>query len=52
MGVQFHPEFKSKPNQAQPLFAAFVKAALKRQATGGAKPAKKAGKGTAKKAKK
>jgi CTP synthase len=46
VGVQFHPEFKSKPNQAQPLFAAFVKAALKRQ-TGAAKkvtgkPAKKA----------
>ena len=46
VGVQFHPEFKSKPNQAQPLFAAFVKAALKRQALGAAaKPAaKKAGK--------
>ncbi|HLP03457.1 MAG TPA: CTP synthase [Opitutaceae bacterium] len=43
VGVQFHPEFKSKPNQAQPLFAAFVKAALKRQ-TGAAKPAKKTGK--------
>ena len=28
VGVQFHPEFKSKPNQAHPLFAAFIKAAL------------------------
>ncbi|HLP08951.1 MAG TPA: CTP synthase [Opitutaceae bacterium] len=47
VGVQFHPEFKSKPNQAQPLFAAFVKAALKRQAgatakVAGKKPAAKA----------
>ncbi|MBK8478153.1 MAG: CTP synthase [Opitutaceae bacterium] len=32
VAVQFHPEFKSKPNQAHPLFAAFVKAAIKRQA--------------------
>jgi len=28
LGVQFHPEFKSKPNKAHPLFANFVKAAL------------------------
>ena len=28
VGVQYHPEFKSKPNQAHPLFAAFVKAAI------------------------
>ena len=28
IGVQFHPEFKSKPNQAHPLFLGFVKAAL------------------------
>jgi len=27
-GVQFHPEFQSKPNHAHPLFAAFIKAAL------------------------
>ena len=30
VGVQFHPEFKSKPNKAHPLFAAFIKAALNR----------------------
>ena len=28
VGVQFHPEFKSKPFQAHPLFASFVRAAL------------------------
>jgi len=28
VGVQYHPEFKSKPNQAHPLFAAFIKAAI------------------------
>ncbi len=28
LGVQFHPEFKSKPNDAHPLFAAFIKAAM------------------------
>ena len=28
VGVQFHPEFQSKPNKAHPLFAAFVAAAL------------------------
>ena len=27
VGVQFHPEFKSRPNRAHPLFASFVKAA-------------------------
>jgi CTP synthase len=46
VGVQCHPEFKSKPTKAQPLFAAFVKAAIKRQATVAAakpeKPARKA----------
>ena len=29
VGVQFHPEFKSKPNAAHPLFAKFVASALK-----------------------
>jgi len=29
VGVQFHPEFKSRPMNAHPLFKAFVKAALK-----------------------
>ena len=27
-GVQFHPEFQSKPNQAHPLFASFIEATL------------------------
>ncbi len=31
VAVQFHPEFKSKPRKAHPLFAAFIKAALKRR---------------------
>jgi CTP synthase len=30
IGVQYHPEFKSRPNRAHPLFRAFVKAAMKR----------------------
>jgi len=30
LGVQFHPEFKSRPNRAHPLFREFVKAALER----------------------
>lgn len=32
VGVQFHPEFKSRPNRPHPLFAAFVRAALERAA--------------------
>lgn len=28
LGVQFHPEFKSRPNRAHPLFKSFIKAAL------------------------
>jgi CTP synthase len=28
VGVQFHPEFKSRPNKAHPLFYNFVKASL------------------------
>jgi CTP synthase len=31
LGVQCHPEFQSKPNQAHPLFAAFIAAAIKGQ---------------------
>ena len=31
IGVQFHPEFKSRPNHAHPLFAAFIKAAMEKQ---------------------
>ena len=34
IGVQYHPEFKSRPNRAQPLFKAFVKAALDRKKRG------------------
>ncbi len=30
VGVQFHPEFKSRPNHAHPLFKSFIAAALKR----------------------
>ena len=32
IGVQFHPEFKSRPNAAHPLFAAFVRAAKEKKA--------------------
>jgi CTP synthase len=31
IAVQFHPEFKSKPNNAHPLFRGFIKAALEIQ---------------------
>jgi CTP synthase len=30
VGVQFHPEFKSRPNKAHPLFKAFIKAATEK----------------------
>lgn len=30
VGVQYHPEFKSRPNKAHPLFAAFIGAAVSR----------------------
>ena len=30
IGVQFHPEFKSRPNKAHPLFYDFIKASLKK----------------------
>ncbi len=30
IGVQFHPEFKSRPNRAHPLFKEFIAASLKR----------------------
>src|SRR5205823_5612273 len=33
VGCQFHPEFKSRPAIAHPLFARFVRAALDRQAS-------------------
>ena len=28
VGVQFHPEFKSRPNRAHPLFSDFIKASV------------------------
>lgn len=34
VGVQYHPEFKSRPNKAHPLFRGFIGAALKRTAGG------------------
>src|SRR4051812_20092955 len=40
VGCQFHPEFKSRPHAAHPLFARFVRAALERQ-TQRAKPSDK-----------
>jgi CTP synthase len=43
VGVQFHPEFQSKPSAPHPLFAAFIKAALAQQRrTGGGKRRKAA----------
>jgi CTP synthase len=35
VGCQFHPEFKSKPTAAHPLFARFVRAAAERMTTKG-----------------
>ena len=34
IGVQFHPEFKSRPNKPQKLFASFIGAALKKRKQG------------------
>ena len=31
VGVQFHPEFKSRPNKPHPLFFGFIRASLSRQ---------------------
>ena len=31
VGVQYHPEFKSRPNKPHPLFSAFVGSAIKRK---------------------
>ncbi len=30
VGVQYHPEFKSRPNFAHPLFREFIKCSLER----------------------
>ena len=32
VGVQYHPEFKSRPNKPHPLFKGFIKACLKKEA--------------------
>ena len=37
IGVQYHPEFKSQPTRAHPLFAGFIRAALKRNEGRGAR---------------
>ena len=34
LGVQYHPEFKSKPTEAHPLFRDFIAAAVKMKANG------------------
>ena len=34
VGVQFHPEFKSRPNKAHPLFKGFIGAAFERKCGG------------------
>jgi CTP synthase len=41
VGVQFHPEFKSKPLAPHPIFAGFVAAALEHASGNGAPQAKK-----------
>ena len=33
IGVQFHPEYKSTPEHPQPIFRAFVKAAMEHKAS-------------------
>jgi CTP synthase len=39
VGVQFHPEFKSRPFTGHPLFNAYVKSALAHKASGHVKVA-------------
>ena len=34
LGCQFHPEFKSRPNRAHPLFISFLQAAIKNKESG------------------
>ncbi|MFW5784028.1 MAG: glutamine amidotransferase-related protein, partial [Spirochaetota bacterium] len=43
VGVQFHPEFKSKPTEAHPLFAAFVKQSIANRSRRGARVHAEAG---------
>jgi CTP synthase len=40
LAVQYHPEFKSKPTQSQPLFREFVRAALSRRELRKSEPAR------------
>src|SRR6185369_5414376 len=42
VGCQLHPEFKSRPREAHPLFARFVRAGLERQRERGRAAAEKA----------
>ncbi|MFA0777642.1 MAG: hypothetical protein PVTTEEND_001356, partial [Candidatus Fervidibacter sp.] len=44
IATQFHPEFKSRPNRPHPLFAAFVKAALRQRTAVPAAPSISVGK--------
>jgi CTP synthase len=39
VAVQFHPEFKSQPTRAHPLFAGFIRAAVERRAHRSERPA-------------
>jgi CTP synthase len=41
LAVQYHPEFKSKPTQPQPLFAGFIGAAVERNKARGERAAVK-----------
>ena len=34
VGVQYHPEFKSRPNKAHPLFREFIRASIRYQEGG------------------
>ncbi len=43
MGSQFHPEFRSRPNRAHPLFREFIAAAADRARRRGSTPAVRAG---------
>ncbi len=38
LGAQFHPEFKSRPNHAHPLFKAFIAASLDNRSAAGRSP--------------
>ena len=35
VGVQFHPEFKSRPDRPHPLFKGFTAAAIEKKRVGG-----------------